>query len=139
MGEKDQKQFPLNGKENCRIYLLRIITTAELCIIKLKDYNTQGKAILNEYADTEIIPHNIYSDYADRAGNIISYLLNVLGDAQSSSISYFKYRKQVKKLMEKNIEGITMLEWPEELTELLNDFNMGSTHKEVFTVGETTV
>lgn len=123
MVKKAQKQFPLDGKENCRIYLLRIVTTAELCIIRLKEYNTQGKAILDKYADEKIIPYDIYIDFADKTENVTSYLLNILGDAQSSSISYFKYRKQAKKLMQKDAEGIKVLEWPNELEELLNDFN----------------
>ena len=43
MGKKEQKQFPLDNKENCCIYLLRIITTAEKCLMKLKIYNLQTK------------------------------------------------------------------------------------------------
>ena len=33
---KNQKQFPLDSKENCRIYLCRIISSCELCMDKLK-------------------------------------------------------------------------------------------------------
>lgn len=89
----------------------------------VKNYNNQGEALLDEYVGEKSIPYDIYMDYADRTENVTSYLLNVLGDAQSSSISYFKYRKQAKKLMEKDVEGVIVLEWTEELTELLNDFN----------------
>ena len=50
MRKKEQKQFPLDNKENCCIYLLRIITTAEKCLMKLKKYNLQTKEVLDEYA-----------------------------------------------------------------------------------------
>ncbi len=61
---KEKKQFPLDSKENCCIYLCRIIFSCELC---------------------------------DKTYNVLSYLLNLLGDCQSSSISYFKYRQQIQK------------------------------------------
>lgn len=43
MRKKEQKQFPLDNKENCCIYLLRIITTAEKCLMKLKKIQSANK------------------------------------------------------------------------------------------------
>lgn len=125
MGKKEQKQFQLDNKENCCIYLLRIITTAEKCLMKLKKYNLQTQKVLDEYADKNAttVPYDIYSEFVDKTSNVISYLLNVIGDAQGVSISYFKYRQQAKKLMDRQVEGISILAFTDELTELISEFN----------------
>lgn len=125
MGKKEQKQFRLDSKENCCIYLLRIITTAEKCLIRLKDYNLQTKSVLDEFNEkkADMVSHSIYSEFVDKTSNVISYLLNIIGDAQGVSISYFKYRQQAKKLMDRNVEGISILEFTDELSDLLGDFN----------------
>lgn len=125
MGKKEQKQFQLDNKENCCIYLLRIITTAEKCLMKLKKYNLQTKEVLDEYTNKNAttIPYDIYSEFVDKTSNVISYLLNVIGDAQGVSISYFKYRQQAKRLMDRQVEGISILSFTDELTELISEFN----------------
>ena len=123
--EKNKSNFNLIIKENCCIYLLRIITTAEKCLMRLKKYNLQTKEIMDEYTakNSVTIPYDIYGEFADKTSNIISYLLNVIGDAQGVSISYFKYRQQVKKLMDRQVEGIRILEFTDELNELISEFN----------------
>ena len=110
MGKKEQKQFQLDNKENCRIYLLRIITTTEKCLMKLKKYNLQTKDVLDHYGNmhSDTVPYDIYSELVDKTSNVASYLLNVLGDAQGVSISYFKYRQQAKRLIDKQIDGISL-------------------------------
>ena len=125
MGKKEQKQFQLDSKESCCIYLLRIITTAEKCLMKLKKYNLQAKEVLDEYKSKNLvtIPYDIYGEFVDKTSNVISYLLNVLGDAQGVSISYFKYRQQAKKLVDRQVEGISILAFTDELTELIGEFN----------------
>lgn len=125
MGKKEQKQFQLDNKENCRIYLLRIITTAEKCLMKLKKYNLQTKDVLDRYGNmhSDTVPYDIYSELVDKTSNVASYLLNVLGDAQGVSISYFKYRQQAKRLIDKQIDGISLSDFTDELTELIGDFN----------------
>ena len=125
MGRKEQNQFQLDNKENCCIYLLRIITTAEKCLMRLKKYNLQTKEIMDEYTakNSVTVPYDIYGEFTDKTSNVISYLLNVIGDAQGVSISYFKYRQQVKKLMNRQVEGIRILEFTDELNELISEFN----------------
>ena len=125
MGKKEQKQFPLDNKENCCIYLLRIITTAEKCLMKLKKYNLQTKEVLDEYAERNAatIPYDVYSEFVDKTSNVVSYLLNIIGDAQGVSISYFKYRQQAKRLMDKQVDGISITVFSDELSELISEFN----------------
>lgn len=102
MGKKqDKKQFPLVNKENCAIYLTRIISSCELCMDRYKKYNKETRIILDKYQSGDVIPYDIYGDICDKTCNIMSYLLNLLGDCQTTSISYFKYRKQVQKLINK--------------------------------------
>ena len=121
MGKKEQKQFPLDSKENCCIYLLRIITTAEKCFIKLKRYNSQAKEILDKYEST--VPYDVYSEFVDKTSGVISYLLNIIGDSQEKSISYFKYRKKAKRLMDNQVDNVIIAELSNEIQELLMDFN----------------
>jgi len=126
MGKKEQKQFQLDNKENCCIYLLRIITTTEKCLTRLKKYNNQTKEVLDEYKNrnANTIPYETYSEFMDKTSNVSSYLLNIIGDAQGTSISYFKYRKQAKKLMDRQVEGIGIIDFTDELNELIKDFNI---------------
>ena len=49
MSKKDKKQFPLTSKENCAIYLCRIISSCELCMDRYKIYNKEAKLILEQY------------------------------------------------------------------------------------------
>jgi hypothetical protein len=53
----------------------------------------------------------------------MSYLLNVIGDAQGVSILYFKYRQQAKKLIDRHVEGIAIIEFTDELNALIKEFN----------------
>lgn len=121
--KKEMKQFPLTNKINCIIYLQRIIATAESCLERLKYYNQQTKEILDSYSEKDKIPCSIYSEVEDKAANVMCYLLNILGDSQKTSISYFKYRQQVERLCKKEIEGIAYTSFPDKIQELAQDFN----------------
>lgn len=37
MGKKEDKQFPLTSKDNCAIYLNRIVSSCEICMDRLKN------------------------------------------------------------------------------------------------------
>lgn len=124
MGDKqNKKQFPLTNKENCIIYLARIISSCELCMDRYKKYNRETKAILDEYVEGDIISYEIYGDICDKTCNIMSYLLNLLGDCQMTSISYFKYRKQVQKLINKGVDGLKLSALDEDVEKILTKFN----------------
>ena len=92
MRKKEQKQFPLDNKENCCIYLLRIITTAEKCLMKLKKYNLQTKEVLDEYAERNAatIPYDVYSEFVDKTSNVVSYLLPTLSTLPMTILSAAK-------------------------------------------------
>lgn len=106
--KKALKQFALVDNTSCIIYLQRIIATSVLCLDAMKRFNKQTADILaeaNEKMNTKI-PYDIYSDILHKTSNSMCYLLNVLGDAQTSSVSYFKYRKQVEKLVKTKLKEL---------------------------------
>ena len=78
---KNKKQFPLDSKDICRIYLCRIVSSCELCMDKLEKYNKQTELELEKHSDKDLIPYETYSELSDKSYNIISYLLNLLGDS----------------------------------------------------------
>lgn len=120
MGKKEDKQFPLTNKNNCAIYLNRIISSCEYCMDRLKKYNAEGNKLLAEYMGKDVIPHGIYAELMDKTSNVTNYILNLLGDAQTSSISYFKFRNYIPKHL---IVDVVLNPLEAETQELLNDFN----------------
>lgn len=121
--KENKKQFPLDSKENCCVYLCRIISSCELCMDKLKEYNKQIRLDLEKYSQGSLIPYDIYSEHTDKTYNVISYLVNLLGDCQKTSISYFKYRKEISKRIKRGCLDISLVEISQETTELMNEFN----------------
>lgn len=123
MSNKEEKQFQLNSKENCCIYLHKIITSSELCMDKFKVYNKEAKSVLEHYEGKKVLPYDKYSTMCDKTYNLISYLLNLLGDAQGSSISYFKYRKVIEKRIKNGNIDIPIYSIDDDVKELLQEFN----------------
>ena len=65
-GKKEDKQFPLTNKNNCAIYLNRIISSCEHCMDRLKKYNAEGNKLLAEYMGKDVVSHEIYAELMDR-------------------------------------------------------------------------
>lgn len=120
---KEKKQFPLDSKENCCIYLCRIISSCELCMDKFKKYNIQTRSELDKYKQIDTIPYDTYGELCDKTYNVMSYLLNLLGDCQTSSISYFKYRQQIQKRINRGNLDIPLSEISQDVSELMSEFN----------------
>ena len=59
--KENKKQFPLDSKANCCIYLCRIISSCEICMDRLKEYNNKLKTDLEKYSQGDLIPHDIYN------------------------------------------------------------------------------
>ena len=91
--------------------------------IDIKKYNKETRTILDKFQNGDVIPYDIYGDICDKTCNIMSYLLNLLGDCQMTSISYFKYRKQVQKLINKGIGGIQLSALDTETESILMELN----------------
>lgn len=126
MNNKDKrelKQFSVKTQSNCITYLQKIIATSELCLQRLKTYNLKTKEIIGQYKIGSRIPQEIYEVEQDKTSSVMCYLLNILGDGQKTSISYFKYRQLVEKLIKQNVEGVGLVPIMEDTKQLLDDFN----------------
>lgn len=120
---KDKKQFPLTNKENCIIYLYKIISSCEICMDGFKRYNRQTKELLDQYSGEKYVPFDIYEDMCHKTYDIMSYTLNLLGDAQASSISYFKYRHQIQKRIKKGMLDIPLHDIDAKTEEIMSELN----------------
>lgn len=120
---KEEKQFPLTSKENCCIYLNRIISSCEICMDSLKKYNSQLGGLIEQFKGQDLIPFDLYCEIRDKSYNILSYLVNLLGDCQTSSISYFKYRQQIAKRVKKGNTDIPLYNISDDDSILLAEFN----------------
>lgn len=43
----------------------------------------------------DVVSHEIYAELMDKTSNATNYILNLLGDAQTSSISYVRFRSYI--------------------------------------------
>lgn len=125
LDKKSLKQFELKDKESCILYLLRIIGTIDLCLYRLKKYNNELKEVVERSNNDKVdkISYDLYSELLDKTSNNQNYLLNIIGDAQKTSISYFKYRKQAERLIKAGVNDIRLSPLSQELESHLNEFN----------------
>lgn len=122
---KQLKQFQLQDKASCVIYLKRIIGTMDLCIVRLNEHLKEMESELKKYKDTGTtrIPHKVYADLLDKTSNLEVYLLNAIGDMQSTSISYIKYRQQANRLIKVGNKDIQLSPLSVEIEGHLQEFN----------------
>lgn len=120
MAKNEEKEFPLTNRYNCAIYLNRIISSSEICMDRLKQYNEEGEQLLLKYMGREDIPEKIYSELLDKTSSVVNYILNLLGDAQKISISYFKFRKHV---LTHPISEVSLIQLEDDEQKLLKEFN----------------
>ncbi|MBR5565350.1 MAG: hypothetical protein IKW08_04195 [Roseburia sp.] len=123
--KKELKQFTINSKNECIIYLQNIIAVAVKCIENHKRYIRELESIVKEYEPGQNIPYQRYSDMQNKISNVESYLLNLFGDGQSISISYFKFRKLLFKLAKNNPDmDIQYHIMSEQEQQVLDHFNL---------------
>lgn len=121
---KARKQFSIKDADSCKIYLRKIITVAEKCRYKLERYLVEGEEQLNRLKKSKavIVSYVVYEDVLSHLHSVETYVLNVFGDMQTSSISYIKFRKQIKKLKRMGTDfGLPSLS--NDIKEILYGFN----------------
>ena len=125
MSTKEKKQYQLSDKEHCLVYLRKIITVAEKIRYNLERYLKSGRETMNEFKKNNVLflPHDQYSDMLNMFGHVEAYVLNIFGDAQDSSVSYFKFRRLVERLQRKGSLDVALSPHAHEETRLLNHFN----------------
>lgn len=125
------KTFQLNNKEDfiyylyqliCRCY--KILKQQDRYLNKLKVYieDVQRKNILKR-AEVIDVPYEDYSDFLALQGHIETHLLNIIGDLQGSSLSYYKFRDLIQKKKKKKTLPFEMREIEDDILEILVGFN----------------
>ena len=117
------KQFRLDSAHKCALYLNKIIFSCEKNMYFFERYNQETSFILCEYYGEVKIPYDKYVALVHKIGTIKMTLLNIIGDAQSSSISYFKFRKQIQKQIKNGKIDIKILDLGNDLEKILSEFN----------------
>lgn len=125
------KTFQLNNKEDfiyylyqliCRCY--KILKRQDRYLNELKVYieDVQRKNILKR-AEVIDVPYEDYSDFLALQGHIETHLLNIVGDLQGSSLSYYKFRDLIQKKKKKKTLPFEMREIEDDILEILVGFN----------------
>lgn len=117
------KQFILSEKEDYIIYLQNIIIMAVKCLERHKGYLQELQFIMEKNRDCDKISYEIYSNIEGRLVYEESYMLNLFGDHQKSSVSYIKFRDLLTKYAQKE-NSINLYNFTDEENNILKRFNL---------------
>jgi hypothetical protein len=99
------KRFVIDSRSDYIIYLRMIIVQSHKLIKSLKKYTEELNNKLEELnlrnKPNALIDTEIYEEFNDKIGNVEHRLLNIVGDLQADSMSYYKFKKM---LLKRNIE-----------------------------------
>lgn len=99
------KRFVIDSKNDYIIYLRNIIIQSHKLIKRLSKYTNELNNSIEELNlrnnENALIDSEVYEEFNDKISNIENRLSNIIGDLQSDSISYYKFRKT---LIRRNIE-----------------------------------
>lgn len=130
MNKKELKQFELEEKIDFIVYLQELIARTDKCLVKLKKYLDElEKEILEFKIDIEKgdmkseFNYESYSRYVDLIDSPTSYLLNLIGDQQKTSISYAKFRRLIDRRIKRNSLKVEVRDIDEEIDYYLSDLN----------------
>ncbi len=125
-------QFKLENKEDFIVYLNELISRLDRCIVKHKRFLEELKIFIydqklkNEGIDLSKIriSEDVYHRFLSMLSGIEFYEINLVGDGQSSSISYFKLRSIIEKRTRKGTLQFKMRELDEDYQSELLEFNL---------------
>lgn len=113
--------FNLEEREDFIFYLRDLIVRVHTRLKRYKRYLDSINEDINKYRILEkedvIIPAFIYEEHADKYGNCLKHLSNLIADNSKSAMSYLKFRK----FAEKKDFGFVKLD--QKTSELLNNIN----------------
>lgn len=99
------KKFVINSRSDYIIYLRMIIVQTHKLIKRYKKYTDELNNKIEEgnvrNKPSTLINTELYDEFNDKIGYIEHRLLNIVGDLQDDSMSYYKFRK---KLLKRNTE-----------------------------------
>lgn len=127
----EMKSFKLNSREEYIIYLQNIIAITYKALDKHKRYLKKLNQLLIDIREKNAIHETnnitvdyfLYSEFVDLLGNVEGYLLNIIGDCQKSSISYYKFRNLLLKKKKKGDIDFEIRELDEDIKSILGIFN----------------
>lgn len=129
MKKQDLKQFKLEEKIDFTVYLQELICRTDKSLLKLKKYIDELEIEIIEFKKIEKagrkndFNYELYSRYVDLIGTPTSYLLNLIGDQQKTSISYAKFRSLIDKRQKRSPFKVKVRDIDEEIEYYLSDLN----------------
>lgn len=121
---KNYKRFNVVNQNDYLIYLRQIIVVLNKHFTRMEKYIFEMEDLINKLKlkdKDKSVKSDIYEEYRDKTQFLENKILNLLGDMQSDSISYNKFKR---KLVKNNIEVKKLIgNIPEELAKLLNEMN----------------
>lgn len=103
--KRKMKTLELNSKEDFQYYLYQLICRSyklirqqDIYLLRLDNYicQKQRENVLMVTKNISV-PYDVYKDFLALLGHVETNLLNILGDMQSSSMSYYKFRDIYRK------------------------------------------
>lgn len=125
MNKPNYKNFKFNNKFDYLVYLRYLIIQSHKFMKRHAIYTVALEREIEELGlfdqPNQLVDTFIYEEHNDRIQFVSSKLLNLYGDLQADSLSYYKYRK---KLVQRNTEVKEILgTLPKEMLELLSSIN----------------
>ncbi|PGE92304.1 hypothetical protein [Bacillus toyonensis] len=124
---REDKQYEFMEKEDYIIYLNELIIKTDIHIECQKRYLMELDGYIQSINKDKLvrIDYKVYTDFFMKPQYSHMYLLNLLGDSQKVSMSYFKFRNIVVKNRKKNGNlGFEFREMDSRVGELLTKMNL---------------
>lgn len=116
--KQEYKHFKINTLEDACLVLKGLIVPVMVHLEKYGNYSKESEKILLQYANSDVIPADIYDSIHDKLLYQQRELLRFMADHQSSSFSYIDIRQKFEK--RRFLERKLSQESNEILNELLN-------------------
>ncbi|MCM3396467.1 hypothetical protein M3638_01285 [Oceanobacillus profundus] len=120
------KQFRVKNRNDYSIYLRQLIIQVKKSLLRMYRYKNELQIEVEKLDllnNPEVkINSEVYEEWNDKFISLSTRLLNLIGDSQKASLSYYKFRKVLVKRNEevRNLLGTL----PKEINELLNSANV---------------
>lgn len=130
--KRKMKTLELNSKEDFQYYLYQLICRSyklirqqDIYLLRLDNYicQKQRENVLMVTKNISV-PYDVYKDFLALLGHVETNLLNILGDMQSSSMSYYKFRDIYRKRESRKAVDFQLAPLSEDVLDMLKLFNM---------------
>jgi hypothetical protein len=121
---KKLKNFYLEKKVDYIMYLQELIIRLDFFLIEFKEYKEELNKILGNafIKQKEVLDYKIYARYRNLICGVERYIYNLIGDMQSSSLSYARFRYLINKKIDKNKLDFEIRLIDDETEKLIKEF-----------------